>query len=136
MLTPDRSRLDPRSHLRILRGEPARTSPRVETGEQWPRVGETGSVDDVAFPPGFFDRSDPSDDEAFYSWPRLVTHIDDQAIAAVGSLYDELHVDGTVLDLMSSWVSHFPRTPAHLTILGMNTDELAANRQAEERIVH
>ena len=59
------------------------------------------------FPPGFFDRADASSDAAFYRPLRLVTHIDDGAIAAVGALYDELGIDGEVLDLMSSWVSHF-----------------------------
>lgn len=88
------------------------------------------------FPPGFFDRADPSSDAAFYSWPRLVTHLDDDAIAAVGALYEELGVTGTVLDLMSSWVSHFRRTPEHLTVVGMNADELAQNRQARAAVVH
>jgi SAM-dependent methyltransferase len=90
----------------------------------------------VDFPPGFFDRADPSSDAAFYRPLRLVTHIDDGAIAAVGALYDELGIDGDVLDLMSSWVSHFNRQPAHLTVLGMNADELAANPQAHARVVH
>ena len=40
------------------------------------------------FPPGFFDRADRGSDDAFYRVPRLVTHIDDGAIAAVGALYD------------------------------------------------
>ena len=31
----------------------------------------------VDFPPGFFDRADPSPDSAFYRPLRLVTHIDD-----------------------------------------------------------
>ena len=88
------------------------------------------------FPPGFFDRSDPTDDARFYSWPRLVTHIDDGAIAAVGALYDELGLDGDVLDIMSSWVSHFRTPPARLTVLGMNRDELAENPQAAARVVH
>ena len=44
------------------------------------------------FPPGFFDRSDPTDDDRFYDAPRLVTHIDDRAIAAVGELYAELGI--------------------------------------------
>ena len=57
----------------------------------------------------FFARGDPTPDPLFYSWPRFVTHIDDDAIAAVGALYDELAIDGDVLDLMSSWVSHFSR---------------------------
>ena len=46
------------------------------------------------FPPGFFDRMDPTPDPQFYRPPRLVTHIDDRAIAAVGSTYAELSVDG------------------------------------------
>jgi SAM-dependent methyltransferase len=83
-----------------------------------------------AFPPGFFDRADPAPDAEFYAWPRFVTHIDEAAIAAVGGLYDELGITGTVLDVMGSWVSHFNRTPAHLTVLGMNAEELAANPQA------
>jgi SAM-dependent methyltransferase len=90
----------------------------------------------AAFPPGFFDRGDESDDAAFYSFPRYVTHIDDGAIAAVAALYDELGVDGEVLDLMSSWVSHFVQAPPALTVLGMNADELAANPQASSWLVH
>src|SRR5262249_51503280 len=74
----------------------------------------------IAFPPGFFDRVDPSPDPVFYRPLRLVTHIDDDAIAAVGALYDELGIDGEVLDLMSSWVSHFNKKPGRLTVLGMN----------------
>jgi SAM-dependent methyltransferase len=88
------------------------------------------------FPEGFFDRADSGDDTAFYAWPRLVTHIDDGAIAAVGTLYHELGIDGEVLDLMSSWVSHFRTPPRHLTVLGMNAEELAANPDAAARVVH
>jgi SAM-dependent methyltransferase len=88
------------------------------------------------FPPGFFDRADPETDVEFYGPARLVTHIDDDAIAAVGDLYEELEVGGDVLDLMGSWVSHFRRPPAHLTVLGMNAAELAANPAAEGTVVH
>lgn len=87
------------------------------------------------FPPGFFDRADPSDDALFYAPTRLVTHIDDRAIAAVTALYRELGVGGRVLDLMSSWVSHLDPVPDHLTVLGMNEAELAANPVASERVV-
>jgi SAM-dependent methyltransferase len=86
--------------------------------------------------PGFFDRADPSPDATFYSWPRLVTHIDDEAIAAVERLYEELAIDGDVLDLMASWISHFRRRPRHLTVLGMNATELEANPQATDAVVH
>lgn len=92
--------------------------------------------EDEGFPPGFFDRADETGDAWFYEVPRLVTHIDDAAIEAVGELYDELHVDGDVLDLMASWVSHFGRPPQHLRVLGMSQAELDANPLAAERIVH
>ncbi len=90
----------------------------------------------TTYPAGFFDRGDEQDDRAFYAFPRYVTHIDEGAIASVGALYDELAVHGEVLDLMSSWVSHFRETPSALTVLGMNADELAANPQAKSWIVH
>jgi SAM-dependent methyltransferase len=88
------------------------------------------------FPTWFFDRADPSDDRSFYGSPRYVTHIDEGAIAAVGALYDELGIDGDVLDLMSSWVSHFVRPPSSLTALGLNPAELVANRMATSTLVH
>jgi SAM-dependent methyltransferase len=89
------------------------------------------------WPPGFFDRQDPGDDADFYVPPRLVTHIDDGAIAAVAELYDELGVpNGRVLDLMSSWVSHLSRRPSGgLIALGMNTVELQANPLADHIVV-
>jgi SAM-dependent methyltransferase len=91
------------------------------------------------FPDGFFDRADSTADDRFYDSPRMVTHIDDGAIAAVGELYEELGLcgadSGPVLDLMSSWISHFPHKPASLTVIGMNTAELAANTMADERHV-
>lgn len=87
------------------------------------------------FPLEFFDRQDPTPDARFYQPDRFVTHIDDGAIDAVGGLYVELGVDGEVLDLMSSWVSHFRLTPRRLVVLGMNERELAANRQAAALVV-
>ena len=87
------------------------------------------------FPAGFFDRQDESDDAAFYSFDRLVTHIDDGAIAAVGELYDELCLTGSdveVLDICSSWISHFPTKPGRLAITGMNATELEANAMADD----
>src|SRR3954463_2645575 len=62
-------------------------------------------------PDGFFARMDESDDVHFYAEPRLVTHIDDGAIAAVGQLYEDLGINGDVLDLMSSWISHLRQPP-------------------------
>jgi SAM-dependent methyltransferase len=94
----------------------------------------------VTFPPGFFDRADSGSDAAFYRPLRLVTHIDPAAIAAVGALYEELAIgvdgEGDVLDLMSSWVSHFTTAPRNLTVLGMNAEELSRNPQARDAVVH
>jgi SAM-dependent methyltransferase len=87
------------------------------------------------FPPGFFARQDESDDTTFYAFDRFVTHIDDGAIAAVGKLYDELELVGEVLDICSSWVSHFRTRPRRLVVTGMNAAELAANPMADEWLV-
>lgn len=82
------------------------------------------------FGPRFFDRADPSRDGAFYAQPRLVTHIDEGAIEAAGRVYESLGVEGTVLDLMSSWISHFATKPNGLVALGRNSAELARNDMA------
>ena len=98
----------------------------------------TAPADEPAspFPPGFFDRGDATPDSLFYAYDRFVTHIDDRAIAAVGDLYAELGLRGRVLDLMSSWISHFHEAPDELIVLGMNERELAANTQAAGHVVH
>src|SRR4028119_1702304 len=56
-------------------------------------------------PSSAFAKEDPGDDLDFYAPPRLVTHIDAGAIAALTGFYREhLPEGGRVLDLMSSWV--------------------------------
>jgi SAM-dependent methyltransferase len=90
----------------------------------------------ASFPPGFFERYDEQPDDVFYEPLRLVTHIDDGAIDAVGELYDRLALTGDVLDLMSSWISHFRSPPASLTALGMNPRELERNPMATAVVVH
>jgi len=82
-----------------------------------------------------FRRYDESPDELFYTEPRLVTHIDDGAIAAVTQLYREYFPPGgSILDLMSSWVSHLPAEVTYQRVagLGMNETELAANPRLTE----
>ena len=103
---------------------------------RWGAGGYRRAVSDDVFPAGFFDRADPSPDPDFYRPQRLVTHIDGRAIAAVGALYSELGLDGDVLDLMSSWISHFERPPRRLVGLGMNATELEANPMLAEHVVH
>jgi SAM-dependent methyltransferase len=89
-------------------------------------------------PPGDFRRYDETPDEQFYSFPRLVTHIDDRAIAAVTQLYREhFPPDGPILDLMSSWVSHLPSEVMYGRVvgLGMNEVELKENPRLDEYVV-
>lgn len=81
-------------------------------------------------PDAAFDKADPSPDAEFYAFPRFVTHIDDEAIAAVTQAYREkLPPGGAILDLMSSWVSHLPEEIPYASVVGhgMNEEELAAN---------
>jgi SAM-dependent methyltransferase len=73
---------------------------------------------------------DETPDEEFYRTPRLVTHIDERAIATVTQLYRELFpAGGEVLDLMSSWISHLPPEVEYGRVvgLGMNETELRRN---------
>jgi SAM-dependent methyltransferase len=90
-------------------------------------------------PPAAFTRHDESPDELFYSFPRKVVHIDDGAIAALGHLYAEvLPPGGRILDVMSSWRSHFPDGAPRSEVvgLGMNAEEMADNPQLTRFVVH
>ena len=91
------------------------------------------------FKPTFFERDDESPDALFYAQARLLVHIDEHAIEAARRLYAELLPErGAILDLMSSWKSHMPEELAwkRLSGLGMNEDELRANEQLTEYLVH
>ena len=90
-------------------------------------------------PDHMFNRQDDSADEAFYSTPRMVNHIDDATINEITRFYREtLSPEDDLLDLMSSWVSHLPVdvTYRKVTGLGMNLDELNANARLDEALVH
>ena len=85
-----------------------------------------------------FRRYDESPDEEFYRLPRFVTHIDDRAIAAVTQLYREhFPPGGSILDLMSSWVSHLPEEVRYERVvgLGMNEAELRRNPRLDAYVV-
>lgn len=83
-------------------------------------------------------RYDETPDEEFYREPRLVTHIDEGAIAAVTQLYREYFPPrGDILDLMSSWVSHLPPEVSYRRVvgLGMNEEELRRNPRLDSYTV-
>lgn len=76
-----------------------------------------------------------SSDLTFYEYPRFVTHIDDPAIAALTKYYEEVFPPSdtpgvALLDMCSSWVSHFPAGYKQERIVGMglNQEELKANK--------
>ena len=85
------------------------------------RVGDGSvTVDDVlrnpAFPkewpfsPSDFERQDEKDDVVFYKQKRLVAHIDERAIEALTDYYAKTIEPGSdILDICSSWISHFPK---------------------------
>jgi SAM-dependent methyltransferase len=84
-----------------------------------------------------FDRMDPSDDALFYSVARKVVHLAPGAIEALRAVYAERFSAGAaVLDLMSSWRSHLPEGLGRVVGLGMNAEEMAANPQLDEWVVH
>lgn len=86
-----------------------------------------------------FHRKDNSPDPIFYETPRLVQHIDDNAIQAIRNLYGQLLKSGmSVLDLMSSWQSHIPSNLSFkkLVGLGLNKEELDKNEILDNRVIH
>jgi SAM-dependent methyltransferase len=86
--------------------------------------------DALGLPQGAFFKIDTEEDEIFYEPPRLVYHIDEAAVAALTQFYRRvLPARGTLLDLMSSWVSHLPPETQYAEVIGhgMNAAELAAN---------
>lgn len=79
---------------------------------------------------------DSGQDAAFYTVPRFVTHIDDNAIVQLKKYYDQaLPKKGRILDFCSSWISHYPPEITNavesgdLQVLGMgmNKSELSQN---------
>ena len=92
-----------------------------------------------AFPAEYFSREDESDDGLFYTQPRFVVHIDELAIAAVGRVFrEQILANSVVLDLMSSWRSHWPadHPKQRLVGLGMNAAEMADNPDLDDYVVH
>lgn len=89
-----------------------------------------------------FQRFDESPDTVFYENPRFVTHIDDPAIAALTKYYSTAFPPSdtpgvSVLDICSSWVSHYPKGYKQSRIVGMglNEEELKKNPVLTEYIV-
>ena len=48
-------------------------------------------------PPQAFARIDETDDRLFYTEPRIVTHIDDNAIAAIKEFFDQTYTEPRIV---------------------------------------
>ena len=85
-----------------------------------------------------FTKADQHQDSEFYVVPRFVYHIDEGAVAALTNYYKDAIKDGSeVLDVCSSWVSHYPvgfeGRMKRVAGTGLNRMELEANEQFTER---
>ncbi len=91
------------------------------------------------FQPEHFTRLDEAPDTEFYAFPRKVVHIDEAAIAAVKQFFrDVMPGNAMVLDLLSSWRSHWPEDVAKQQMigLGLSADEMADNADLDAYVVH
>ena len=87
----------------------------------------------TSFPytPVDFRREDETVDTDFYRSPRFVTHIDDNAIGLLRDYYSRhLPRTGRILDLCSSWVSHFPEELEQLAVETKNQSSKESSEQA------
>eukprot|EP00871_Galdieria_phlegrea_P005773 jgi/Galph1/683/GphlegSOOS_G5349.1 len=85
-----------------------------------------------------FSRMDENDDELFYSQPRLVYHIDEFAVRALENFYRKhFPPKADILDVCSSWVSHFPPEykAGFIAGIGLNEYELSKNPRLDEYYV-
>jgi len=86
------------------------------------------------YSPEDFFRADSNDDQIFYTLPKFVYHIDEPAVAALTQYYrNNIRPKSNILDICSSWVSHypleFPKTMGNICATGINPLELQFNDQ-------
>jgi len=101
----------------------------IRLEEEWPQ--------EIPFDKDDFARLDENDDTEFYSFPRLVYHIDEGAVAALTQYYRRnIPSKSDILDICSSWVSHypveFPGKMGRISGTGINAVELKANNQLND----
>lgn len=103
------------------------TAADVLKAPQWPEA--------WPYTPADFRRQDESPDDNFYDTPRLVYHIDEPCVAALTAHYKEVFASfespPDVLDICSSWVSHYPADAklGNVCGVGMVTAELKENKR-------
>lgn len=100
----------------------------------------TGWLIKQIYAPDAFARRDETDDRVFYSVDRFVEHLDSVALSTVERIIGGLVVESQplILDLMAGWDSHIPPPlkPSRVTGLGLNENELRANKALTDFVVH
>lgn len=88
--------------------------------------------------PDSFKREDDTEDSIFYSQPRITTHIDAKCHENLVKLYEEiLPKKGKILDLMSSYQSHIPKSENLEVIgIGLNEEEMRQNPILNSFFIH
>ena len=79
-------------------------------------------------------KDDNEDDSLFYMNPRLVHHLDEGFRNRLTKLYKQLlREDSSILDFMSSWVSHLPEEISFKEVIGhgLNDEELRNNKRLD-----
>ena len=104
----------------------------VSLVKEWPTTSPS-----PPFQPEDFLRADQQDDGSFYAIPRFVYHIDEPAVSALTQYYrNNIPQQSSILDICSSWVSHypleFPNIMKRISATGMNVFELKANDQLSD----
>jgi hypothetical protein len=120
---------------------PQKVTPRRFTGDSTPFEFPVASVSlnqewpvEPPFTPKDFVRQDEDVDTEFYSQPRLLYHIDEPAVASLTQYYrNNIPPGSDILDICSSWVSHypleFPETMGKICATGISKAELQFNDQ-------
>ena len=115
---------------------------RLDIGEQVTLRGPGMQAPHAATDTDFFGaypfaRDNDEDDARHYLEPRLVPHLDSPVRRQLSKLHTRLLGQGDrVLDLMSSHLSHVSaELNLEMTGLGMNAEELAANKRLSDFIV-
>jgi hypothetical protein len=120
---------------------PQKVTPRRFTGDSTPFEFPVTTVSlnqewpaEPPFTPKDFVRQDQDVDTVFYSQPRLLYHIDEPAVASLTQYYrNNIQPGSDILDICSSWVSHypleFPETMGKICATGISKAELQFNDQ-------
>jgi SAM-dependent methyltransferase len=109
---------------------PSRSSRRVSSRVLATPRAEAGAIRREVLDRQSRTKQNVADDRAFYSVPRMCTHVDDAFLAQLTQLYRErVPANGRVFDICSSWISHLPSEVEYEEVVGhgMNAEELAAN---------